>query len=141
MLNNNGWGYRSFLIGGSVLLIFLLIATFFIMRLYSNLPDLSSFMLEESTYSDIETKLDESSLKYINDYYTEEISNGVITISTDNLLKYKMLTEDDLIETSSSDKCMGYSLIRNKDNKLTSESYIKCDGYQTEGYQEWRLGA
>lgn len=139
MLNKNGWGFRTFIISGAVIFIALLIATFFIIRLYSDLPDLNIFMDEYLSYEDIEINLNSDSLEYINEYYAQEITTGVIVVSTDNLLKYNIITEKDLRDTDNNDVCSGYSLIRKENGELTSKSYIKCDKYVSEGYQSWRV--
>lgn len=133
-MNKNGWGYRDFIIGGSILLIALIVATFFVMRLYSSL--MSAF--DTRTYEGIEIKLNEKSLEYINSYYKNEIGTGVITVSTDNLLKYKLITEENL--EIANDKCEGYSLIRKEEEQIVSSSYIKCKEYETAEYQGWRVG-
>lgn len=139
MLNKNGWGYRSFLVGGAILLIALLFATFFIIRLYHGLPNLSSAIIDPVDYEMIESSISDNALRYVSEYYEQEIKSGVIVISTNNLLKYGFIENKDLRNTENNDECKGYSLIRNDDNKLTSESYIKCKNYQTEGYQDWRV--
>jgi hypothetical protein len=139
MLNKNGWGFRSFIIGGSILLIALLVATFFIIRLYRSLPNLTGFIVDPVDYQTIEETLDSASLNYINDYYNEEITTGVIVVSTDNLLKYNIINNSDLIQTTNNDLCSGYSLISKEDGKLISKSYISCDNYTSDGYQSWRV--
>lgn len=139
MLNKNGWGFRAFLISGAVLFVALLVTAFLVMRLYSGLPDLSSFLSEPLSYQEIENRLDDSSLIYIREHYDQEITTGVIVVSTDNLLKYDVIVEKDLKETNNNDLCSGYSLIRKENEELTSQSFIKCDNYVTEGYQSWRV--
>lgn len=139
MLNNKGWGFRQFLIAGAVLFIALIITTFFVIRLYRNLPDLSSIIMDPLTYEEIENNLDYMSIKYINEYYDQEITTGVIVVSTDNLLKYNIIIDKDLINTDNKDLCSGYSLIRKENGELISESFIKCDEYKTDGYQSWRV--
>ena len=135
MLNKNGWGYRSYVIGSSILLLALLIATFLIIRFYRALSNINGY-----TYADIEEKLNTRSLDYINEYYKKEINTGVVVISTSKLLKKDMITKDNLINNENKDKCSGYSLIRkNDDGDLVSESYIKCGEYKTSGYQSWRV--
>ena len=135
MLNKNGWGYRSYVIGSSILLLALLIATFLIIRFYRALSSINGY-----TYADIEEKLNTRSLYYINEYYKKEINTGVVVISTSKLLKKDMITKDNLINNENNDKCSGYSLIRkNDDGDLVSESYIKCGEYKTSGYQSWRV--
>lgn len=139
MLNKHGWGFRSFLIGGTVLLIALLFATFFIIRLYNGLPNISGYIVDSIDYQSIEENLDNASLKYISKYYNQEITTGVIVVSTDNLLKYNIINENDLHETNNNDKCKGYSLIRKEEGKIISNSYITCNNYISEGYQSWRV--
>ena len=135
MKNKNGWGFASYIVGSSVLLIALLVATFLIIRLYGNLKSING-----TSYSDIENKLNIKSLKYIEEYYKKEITTGVVVVSTDKLLKEELINKEDLIETENDDKCKGYSLIRkNDEDKLTSESFIRCNEYETKGYQSWRI--
>lgn len=139
MLNKNGWGIRSFIICGAILLLALILTTFFVIRLYSGLPNLTGFMTDPIEYQTIEENLNEKSLQYINKYYDSEITTGVIVVSTKNLLKYDLIEEKDLIQTKNNDICEGYSLIRKEEEKLTSKSYITCDNYVTDGYQSWRV--
>lgn len=139
MLNKNGWGYREFLIGGAVVLLALLFATFFIIRLYSNLPKLNTFLADSVEYQDIEENVKTASLKYISNYYDEEIGSGVIVVSTVNLKKYNLIIDADLTQTSNNDLCNGYALVKNNDGMISSEPFINCDKYQTSGYQEWRI--
>lgn len=139
MLNKNGWGYRAFLVCGAILFLALLITTFCVIRLYRGLPNLGNFLLEPLTYSDIEYNLNDKSIEYINNYYEQDITTGVIVVSTDNLLKYDIIKPKDLKDTDNNDLCSGYSLIRKENGELTSESFIKCDNYVTEGYQSWRV--
>ena len=135
MKNKNGWGVASYIIGSSILLIALLIATFLIIRLYSSLRGING-----NSYEDIERKLSSASLEYINEDYKKEISTGVVVVSSTKLLAKDYIKAKDLIETDNEDKCIGYSLIRKDENdKLTSESFIKCVNYETNGYQSWRI--
>ena len=135
MKNKNGWGFSSYIIGSSILLIALLVATFLVIRLYSSLRGING-----NSYEDIERILENASLSYINDYYQKEINTGVVTISSTKLLKKELIKASDLIETENADKCIGYSLIRkNENNELTSNAYIKCSDYETKGFQGWRI--
>ena len=135
MKNKNGWGFSSYIIGSSVLLLALLIATFLIIRFYSSLVGTNG-----TTYAEIESKLSDKALLYINEYYQKEITTGVVTVSSTKLLKNELLNAKDLIETENADKCIGYSLIRkNEEEQLISDSYIKCSEYETPGYQSWRI--
>ena len=135
MKNKNGWGFSSYIIGSSILLIALLVATFLIIRLFSSLKSING-----TSYEDIEEMLNSKSLKYIEEYYGREINSGVVVVSTSKLLDNDLINSNDLIETDNNDKCKGYSLIRKDvDDELTSESFIKCKKYTTIGYQSWRV--
>ena len=135
MKNKNGWGFSSYIIGSSILLLALLVATFLIIRFYNSLKSING-----TSYQDIEETLDSKSLRYIDEYYKKEINSGVIVISTSKLLDNDLIKNSDLIETDNNDRCKGYSLIRkNDEGELTSESFIKCKNYTTEGYQSWRV--
>ena len=138
MLNNHGWGFRAYLIGSGVLLIALILATFLIMRLYSGLPNLADAVEGAKTYSTIEEDIKMYARDYITDYTNQDITTGVVTITTDKLIEKGFFEKKDLI-TESKDKCKGYALVKkDEEDALVVESYIKCDDYETNGYQSWR---
>lgn len=140
MLNKNGWGFRTFIIMGAVLLIALLITTFFVIRLYSQLPSLTDINLDSQNYSDIEENIQYAALDYYKDFYNSEKITGVLVLSTDNLIKHELLERKDLIDTSNDDLCKGYAIVKENENKkIVAEGYIKCSEYITEGYQDWRV--
>ena len=139
MLNNHGWGFRSYIIASGVLLIALIIATFLIMRMYSALPNLETAVNGEITYKSIESDIERYAHNYITDYYIGDIGTGVVTITTKQLMDKGFLEKKDLI-TTNNDKCKGYALVRkNSNDELEEEAYIRCSDYETSGYKSWRL--
>lgn len=139
-LNNHGWGLNEMLILVAVLLSFLLIAVFFIIQLSKDLGDTIQSINGKVTYNDVESNIKNAAITYFEKYYDAQISNGTITITTNNLLKYKILNNKKLIPTEEDNECKGYVLVY-KDNLDTKfDSYIKCEHYETVGYQAWRLG-
>ncbi len=143
-LNNHGWGLREMLLYCGILLLFLCIAVFFIIQASKGLEDIgesnNAIVEEEVSYSEIEENVKDASLLYVDAYYEEGIKTGTITITTDNLKKFNMLSIDDLIPVGEKNSCNGYSLVKNEDNSLVVSAYIKCSNYETNGYQSWRLG-
>ena len=119
-----------------VLIIALLILTYNCSRLMKGI-DLP--LGKKYTYTNIEEKIVETTKKYMEDQYQNKLDLGTLVISTENLLKYSYLEEKDLI-TSKNDSCKGYSLITNENKELKVISYIKCEKYETEEYQGWRIG-
>ena len=138
MLNNHGWGYRAYIIASSVILLFLIIVTFFVIRLYRGFAIVNEVPVDSATYSDLEENLNNLSIKYVNEFKDGKIDMGVITVSTKTLLNEHLLNSESL--KINDDKCNGYSLVRkNEDDILYSESYIRCNSYTTDGYQAWRV--
>ncbi|MBE6160823.1 MAG: hypothetical protein E7158_01195 [Firmicutes bacterium] len=138
MLNKNGWGFRSYIIGSSILLLFLLIITFHIISLYNGFANTEGEAIDSFYYQDLEGTLDDVSMEYINRFYNRDITTGVVTISTSKLIDKGLIDKEDL--KVSGDKCKGYSVVKkNEDNLLVSESFIKCKNYVTSGYQSWRI--
>lgn len=139
MLSKNGWGFSEFIIWGAVLLFALIVTIFFVIRLYSGLPSLNSVMESTIDYETIEETIENKSLQYIREHYTQEITTGVIVVSTKQLLNLHLIEPKDLTTTTTDDLCNGYALIRKEEGALTSKPYITCDEYSTEGYQSWRV--
>lgn len=144
MLNNRGWGYRTFIIMGCILLLALLLVSILIIRLYSQLPNLNNVMSESLSYDEIEENVNLAAMSYYNDYYKDELHGGVVVVSIDNLLKYNLLEEKDLLETTKNDRCSGYALISLSDNienkdEVITKAYVKCKNYTSKGYQAWRV--
>lgn len=141
-LNNKGWGFSEMLTLMSLLIIFLGIAVFFIYRLYYNLEEnnvIKNNVVENNKnednfyYSDLEYKLKNGTVKYINNYYNKEITEDVV-ITLKNLLDNKIITEIKDLKNDAS--CSGYTIIKYENELITYKPYLKCSNYITNGYQE-----
>lgn len=140
MLNKNGWGFRSYIICSSILLLALLTATFLIIRLYGGLPNMENSLIDSFDYEQIESNLNNATIRYMDEYYKQEVKSGVITIPSDTLIKKSLIYKSDLRNSDNNDDCTGYSLVkRDDDNILVSASYIKCKYYTSKDYQSWRV--
>ena len=139
MLNNHGWGFRAYIILSAILLIALLIACFLITRLYSSIPSLKDGVDGPRTYETVEESIKDATSLYINDYYTGEITTGVVIVSYKDLIDEGFLEKDSLT-TSNNDVCIGYARVsRDSNNEIKIEPYINCTDYKTNGYQAWRI--
>lgn len=139
-LNNRGWGLGQMLVCCGILLFVLLVAVIMIRQLYNSLGyNFKDSLTNISTSSEVENIIENASLKYIADYYKKEIGTGTITITVDNLKKDKYLTNSDINVNGSN--CDGYSLVTKDSEGIKADAYITCDGYTTNGFQKWRLGA
>ncbi len=123
----------------AILLLFLVIAAFYSVQLYKSMGNnIKSSINDTITPNIIEEKIRSNALLYLEKYYDEEIGSGTISVTTNNLLNYKLIEDNDLI-ISNNDKCVGYALLRKENNNITSEPFIKCNDYKTIGFQEWRI--
>ena len=134
-LNNHGWSMKEMIIFCSILLVFLLIAVFNIMRLYHGLnsnedknSSTNTSVEEIYTYEDLEEKLLDAGLDYYNEYSEPED----IKITTDQLIKKKLLRSSDLKPEGEKNECKGYVLFEGEEPL----AYIKCQNYKTSGYKE-----
>ena len=104
----------------SILLIFLLIAAYYIYVLYNNL-DLST-----ASYAQMELKLQTSAAKYVNKYNLGDLRR---IISLESLQKEGYI---DIFTDSNDDECNGYVIYQNKEYN----SYISCKHYKSFGYNQ-----
>lgn len=139
-LNNHGWSLTGMLFCCAVILIALLIATFFSIRLAKDLKMLEDAQTEKITPEVAEAKIKDAALKYIESYYKEEIGSGTITVLASNLITENFLRKSDMI-INENDVCNGYALIKKDvENNIEVKPYIKCSKYETKDFKKWRMG-
>ncbi len=131
MLNKNGWGLKEMLILSGVLMLFLVIAIYYIYRLYSSLDMATT----DDYYVLLEDRLEEQVKTYLDNYYEDSLTSDVITISSDVLKAHDL---DINLVDDNGDACMGYTLAYKSRGVTHIDSYIKCHDYVTDGYEEWR---
>ena len=66
-------------------------------------------------------------------YYAHTFSNGSTTLLGLSELKQLGFTEN-IIDKVTKNECSGYVIIKNINNVMDINSYLKCDNYITEGY-------
>lgn len=139
-LNNKGWGLNTMLLCVATILIFLIIAAFFTIRLNKMIEDLN----KNDTKSNVDIK------DYIDDKLVDMISASDKYLKDTNILlergSYLKIDLDTLIDLNyinaikdpvTNNKCKGYTKATiNADNIKDIKAYIKCDNYKSGGYDE-----
>jgi len=124
-LNKNGWGtLEMFLLSGGLLLA-LLVAIFFISKLYGSMGD----TLGSKQYIDLENRIESSAKKYIEENEISISGEYKLTLTT---LKNENYISDFVDNNGNS--CNGYVVITNIDNINHYKGYILCNDYQTKNY-------
>lgn len=119
-LNKNGWGTIEMLLLSAGILIALLVATYYISKLYSSFDNVNN------SYYKLESELAKASEKYISD---NNISvNDTITIYSDTL---EVLGYIDRLSDKNGYPCVGYTVINKENSKLNYKPYITCRDYKT----------
>ena len=130
-LNKNGWSLKEMLLLSGILVLFLLVAIYYIATLYINFGE----EVKETNYSLLEERLEDKALIYLNDYYNDMLTSEEVTITRNVLRSYNL---DVVLEDNKGDSCSGYVIANKTHGKVYTKAYIKCNGYMTEGYEEWR---
>lgn len=130
-LNKNGWSLNEMLLLSGILIIFLIIAIYYIVSLYNNFDT----EVKTTNYSELEKELENQALVYLNDYYDELLTSEDITITRNVLRSYDL---DVILEDNNGKACSGYVMAHKSHGEIYTKSYIKCNDYMTEGYEEWR---
>lgn len=124
-LNKNGWGTMEMLLLSGGLLIALLVAIFFISKLYGSME----LTLGNKQYIDLENKIELAAKNYIEDNSISVNGEYKLTLTTLKNNKYISNFED-----KNNNSCNGYVMITNIDNINHYKGYILCNDYQTKNY-------
>lgn len=116
-----------------ILLVFLGVAIFYIVVLYRNF-DLD--VTPTSYYNDLERKLENQALVYINDYYNGDLTNEEVIITRQVLRNYDL---DIVLSDRNGEACSGYVAISKTHSLIKKKAYISCKNYVTEGYKKWAV--
>ena len=140
-IDNKGWGLNTMLIMVCVIIVFLLIATYFAIRLNSmlgvenNTSENNVQKLVDQTYYINKTNaMTQAAEKYI---YDKEINltNNKIKISMATLVNFNYM--DFIKDSITHNNCYGYSIAYyDESNIKIIKSYIKCDNYESKGFGE-----
>lgn len=130
-LNKHGWGLREMLVLSGIIILFLLIAIYFIYVFYYGFNK----EYRASYYQELENNLQDQAEVYLNEYYENNLTSEKLTITKDvlesNHLNINLVDKND-------HACSGYALAYKTHGKISIEPYIKCPKYETTGYEDWR---
>jgi len=124
-LNNRGWGTVEMILLSGGLILALLMAIFFISKLYGDLAS----SVGNKVYVDLESKIELAAKNYITDNEIEISGEYKLTLNT--LKSNNYITE---FKDSEGNLCNGYVTITNIDNINHYKGYILCNEYQTTNY-------
>lgn len=144
-MNKHGWGLSSELIFILIFIICLIIAVIglkefslmeeFNPNYYSNTNTNNDSINKVYNYQELEVRLKNSTIDYINDVYNNDLGLDTLIIQSSLLRKMGYLNnysdEDDKY-------CSGYcEVYLNENNEIIYEPYVKCgDYYESKGYVE-----
>lgn len=130
--NNRGWSLKEMILLSSILLAFLLVTIFMIIRLYHGLNKsgiTDTPVVRKYSYTEVEQHVLNAGIDYYNEYYNGE-DNVKITVS--KLRRKGLITLNELHVETERKSCDGYVDFQ----KDLPKAYIKCDNYITDGYEE-----
>lgn len=138
MLNKNGWGLTTLIIFISIFTICLIFSAFLITRSVKKLNDANTRdnvnVVDTEDVNNFYTGLETSVIDAAKEYSRE---NPSILDKEEFVLKVSSLIESgylNSLDDESGNMCSGYVIIENISD-TTYTSYIKCDEYETNGYE------
>ena len=144
MLNNHGWGIRDMIIYCCVILLFLLIATYYIKSFYEGFSNASNTVVETkeeekgkkeinySRYKDYEQRMNRAAINYVYKHYNG-LNNSIASIRLYDLTSGGYI--EPLYDQADGTGCVGYSNVWDtEDGVLHASSYISCTSYKTDGF-------
>ena len=124
-LDNRGWGTTEMFLLTGGLLIALLVAVFFISKLYGSF----NITISNQSYFDLETKLESAAKEYVLD--------NDIEIDGEFRVSYETLKENNKIDNlydKDNKSCTGYVIITRIDNINNYQGFISCPNYISNNY-------
>ena len=128
MLNKHGWSLREMLILSGILIVFLFIAVYYIFTMYRDL-DLE---IGNNHYSNLEEKLEENAIVYLEDYYEGDLNSEGLKITRGMLRSCDLDVE---LRDKDGHVCAGYVMARRTHGEDDIKAYISCPDYTTEGFE------
>jgi len=138
-MDNKGWGLNTMLLMVCVILVALLISTFYAMRLNSYLGNENNESeqtlqnaIDETYYINKTNDIVSAANKYIDDMNIT-LSSDVTKIYLSYLVSYGYI--NNIYDKTTNKSCNGYvNAYLNADNIKMIKAYLKCDNYVSAGY-------
>lgn len=129
--NKHGWGLKEMLILSGILMLFLVIAIYYIYTLYQSLD----MEVASNNYTELEEKLEYNANIYLKDYYDKNLDSTGVTITRSLLRTYDLDVD---LEDNKGRACSGYVIAKKSHGEEQIDAYISCPDYTTDGYEDWR---
>lgn len=117
------------LILSGILIVFLFIAVYYIFTMYRDL-DLE---IGNNHYSNLEEKLEENAIVYLEDYYEGDLNSEGLKITRGMLRSYDLDVE---LRDQDDHVCAGYVMARRTHGEDDIKAYISCPDYTTVGFED-----
>ena len=130
-MNNQGWGLRIMLFFCIILISFIFVAAFIVNKNFESIAPKNEYE-EKYNYFDLEVKMVNATKKYMNDNYTNIVSDIEIPVKLKTLISKNYLAP--IKDYYTKKECNGYVIFIRKNNNIEYDPYLKCDGYKTNGY-------
>ncbi len=142
----NGWGLAMMIVYMSVLLVFLLITVIMVYNFYNNnervtkenkeiTPQFNSSSETENIlrrYRVYENRIKQNAITYIYTYYIN-LSDEYTKVTVEDMQNKGLM--DAIIDPQDGSVCSGYAKLRIENNKIISIPYLKCNNYESDGYE------
>ena len=117
------------LILSGILIVFLFIAVYYIFTMYRDL-DLE---IGNNHYSNLEEKLEENAIVYLEDYYEGDLNSEGLKITRGMLRSCDLGVE---LRDKDGHVCAGYVMARRTHGEDDIKAYISCPDYTTVGFED-----
>lgn len=124
-LNSRGSTSYGFLSG--FLVIFFICFIYAYLSLSDGVKNYKDNNINNSNGINYEETLKSATEKYISKYYSDLKPNNRIIVKLTTLRNYNYITLDN---------CKGYSIVQKLNGKNKIDSFVKCDDYTSDNYQE-----
>ena len=143
MKKKNGWGFLEFFFFLGLFIVCLLVTAYALRKVgllnedwkFVDFYDKGKDSNESDIYkySDIETKLIDSTKKYIKDFYNNNLGVDTLNIKISSLISNNYISE----VRDKDGNCTGYvSVYKDDNNVVIYTTYLKCKNYVSNGYVE-----
>lgn len=143
MKKKNGWGFLEFFFFLGLFIVCLLVTAYALRKVgllnedwkFVDFYDKGKDSNENDIYkySDIETKLIDSTKKYIKDFYNNNLGVDTLNIKISSLINNNYISE----VRDKDENCTGYvSVYKDDNNVVIYTPYLKCKNYVSNGYVE-----
>lgn len=139
-MNENGWGFKDFVLIFGIIFLTIIITIVIYQASFKKTNvtdpiDPNAEQMEKYTYDDLENFLKLAAKRYQNNNYQGTFESSETWVLSYNLLKKNKFLKKPLMDVYEPKKeCNGYVIFNKNGTNMSYEPYIKCENYETYGY-------